>query len=452
MFTRPRPFRPPPLNPRSAPARDRRARPRRGGVVLGVVLGAALGACGGEDEGAAGGPVTYDAAAEQGAYRPDDVRLVCAEPRHDFGSVWEGAVMSHEFSLVVEGTEDLVLRATKSDCGCAAPTLEVVGEGEARTPYTMGDPLAPGTRLALGVRYDTRGKNGDLPRRIGLYCNQAAGVFEVIVQARVLPWLEVEPNELPTVVMTETEERELHLRVRSAEGVRYFLTHPPKGVPEAVRVVPTPIEPDADGRAATWDVVLHLGPGMLRGTHTYPVYLESDVENRDAAPASDGRRPFYEAVPRLAVDVVGRYRIDPSRRIFDFGALQGTETVARTLRITCLDPDFDSPEPQARLVPLRPGQAFPLGETAHVTVRPVAGTPAVGPPPADPPPAEPTSGVRAWDVQVLLDGLSEDVEATFFARLILETGHPDEPVIEVSVIGSHLRPTRPGGSTTPSVR
>jgi hypothetical protein len=394
-----------------------------------LLAGAGLvGACGsGEGEER---PVTTDAAAERGAFGAADVALICASPRLEFGTVWEGAHLEGEFELGVEGSEDLVIQAVRTDCGCAAPTLEVVGEGGVRTPYVLADPLPPGTRLLLSVRYDTRGKPGSQPRRVSLYCNQAGGLALFTLLADVRPGLLVDPPSLSAGVISVEEERRVELQVRSATGDRLRLEHRRRAVPEQLQVTLEPIAPDEEGRAERWAVSILLQRGMPKGVHRYPIHLVSDRENPDATPAADGTRPFFTIIPDLEVEVVGRFRIHPPA--LDFGVVRSEETVARTLRLTCLDGDFDLGEPRVRLIPLKPDQPFPLGRTAHIQLFPV-------------------EGENAWMVQLLLDGLDKDVEQTILARLVIETGHPAEPEIEARVSAIHLLPTPsrpPGGAPT----
>ena len=113
----------------------------------------------------------------------------------------------------------------------------------------------------------------------------------------------------------------------------------------------------------------------------------------------------------------------PSRAdYFDIGA---EETVSRSLRISSNDPEFELGEPRVRLEPMRPGDEFPLGRTAKISARPV-------------------EGENAWDVQLLFSELDPAVMRTFLARLVLETGHPEQPSIQVPVTGFHLQASGPG--------
>ena len=54
-------------------------------------------------------------------------------------------------------------------------------------------------------------------------------------------------------------------------------------------------------------------------------------------------------------------------------------------------------------------------------------------------------GENAWDIQLLLEGLAPEVPRTFLARLVVETGHPREPLLEAPIHGFHLEGGRLGG-------
>jgi hypothetical protein len=79
-------------------------------------------------------------------------------------------------------------------------------------------------------------------------------------------------------------------------------------------------------------------------------------------------------------------------------------------------------------VPADDGTSRAHHETARLSVRPADGAP------------------RAWDVQLLLQGLSPGVGERFAARVRITTDHPDAASLEAAVTGSRQRgPISPGG-------
>jgi hypothetical protein len=340
--------------------------------------------------------------------------------------VQEGARLRHEFPLEVCGTEPLVVDAVRADCGCTAARFDVVGADGARVPYEEGSPLAPGTALVVDVTFDTTGKPGEGERVITLYCNEPDGRVRLTIAADVRSFLLVEPALTSLERMSVTERRELALTVRSAEGERFALAFDDAGVPAAVSATLEPDAPDAAGRAARWRARVTIGPGMPAGPRVLPLRFVSDVRREDGAVIADGAPRFIEALvaPTLVVDPA----VILAPRALDFGTLAGDETVARSVRVVCTDPGFALPEPSVELLPLEEGDPLPLRDTAELSVRPADGQ-------AD-----------AWDVQLLLQGLSPAVGATFAARLRIATAHPAAAVLEAAVTGARKPvPGGPGG-------
>jgi len=356
---------------------------------------------------------------------PFPVYLATRAPAHDFGEVWEGTVLEHEFALKVMGTEDLRIESVSADCGCTVPILEVADTEEGpRRAYENGTPLGPGTWLFLQVEYNTRGKLGSTPRNVHVIGNLPGGRTQVLIQAHIRRWLAATPARVDLPELFVDDQVETRFEVRSPDGTPFRLRHTELGVPPEVRVELVPRAPVEQERAAVWDVLVTLGPALPLGSHGYPIQLVSDVPNPDAPEAEDGTQAFFSAMPFVGLRVVGLVSVAPGR--MTFGMIRPGETVSRTLRISSNDAGFELAEPGVRLEPMRPGDDFPLGRTAKISVRPVPGE-------------------NAWDVQLLFSELDPEVTRTFLARLVLETGHPDEPSIQVPVTGFHLRASAPGG-------
>lgn len=370
--------------------------------------------------------------AESGvAGAPFPVYLATREPARDFGEVWEGTLLEHDFALKVMGTEDLVIESISADCGCTVPVLEVADtEDGPRRAYENGSALAPGSWLFLHVEYDTRGKIGATPRSVHLVGNLPGGETKILMQAAVRRWLASEPSRVDLPDLFVADHTETHFEVRGPDETPFHLRHTGLGVPPEVQVELLPRDPVGSEsstpgtqgtvgapRASVWDVHVTLGPDLPLGAHGYPIQLVSDVTNPDAGPAEDGSPQYFAAMPFVGIRIVGLVSVTPGR--LTFGMIRPGETVARTLRLSSNDPDFELGEPELSLEPMRPGDAFPLGKTAQLSARPV-------------------EGENAWDVQLLFSELDPAVARTFLARLVIRTGHPDQPSLQVPVTGFRL--------------
>jgi len=334
----------------------------------------------------------------------------CDEPSVDFGRVWEGAVLEHDFVFFVVGTEPHVIEHVRADCGCTLADLQVeTGAGAERVPYEEGAELPPGSRVHLGVSYHTRGKRGETPRTITLYTD--VGTVSVVVSAAVVPLLVAEPEGIDLGILRDREERRAELTVRSEDGRAFALRATARGIPPQVVVTPRAAGGESSGageRAREWRVDLRFAPGMPRGPHLYSIELESDLRHADKSPV--------RLSPWVTVQVVGAVGLRPP--VADFGAVPAEEMVARTLRLEGHD-GRPLAEPACSLRPAREADAA-LAELAEITTRAVPGE-------------------NAWDIQILLPALEGRLQGTFLGSLVVETGHPDEPRIEAGVRGLALQ-------------
>jgi hypothetical protein len=335
-----------------------------------------------------------------------EAALAVAEPRLDFGRVFEGRILEHEWELRVRSP--LAVSAAKTDCGCTLAQLERA-RPDGRATYELGTPLAAGERLFVRARYDTRGRLGQAPRAVTLSLSGGQALALTLV-ARVEPWLIVDPEELPFQRVLEGQGAECAFEVRSATGASFALRSTGLALPSWVALELTPADPDPDGRARLWRAHARLGPEAPRGTYHYPLEVASD-EPVPAASSPVGER-FFSTAPGWRLQVVGPVALSSPN--LEFGLVHANETVAQSVRLESFDPGFMPDAATARLEPIRPGEPFPLGKTARVHTRPAG---------------------RACDIELVLAGLDEEVAGTFLAKLVVETGHPALPRLEALVRG-----------------
>jgi uncharacterized protein DUF1573 len=337
--------------------------------------------------------------------------LVTAEPRIDFGTVFEGRVLEHEWQLEVRAP--VAVSAAKSDCGCTLARLELEGPGGSQA-YELGTPLAAGQRLRVDVRYDTRGRRGPAARAVTLV-HDGGEPFVLQLVADVQPWLSLEPAELAytRVVLGEGAVREF--RVRAVGGEAFGLQATGVALPPWVKVELAPVAPGADGRATGWSGSVRLGKDAPRGNYSYPIELVSDV----AIP--DGGERRFSISPAWTLQVVGVVAL--SSPTLEFGLVTGNEVASRSVRLESFDPAFAPSHVVARLEPIKAGEDLPLARTARLRTD--------------------TAG-QECRIELTLDGLDAAVSGTFLARLVVETGHPALPRLEALVRG--VRAPDGGGS------
>jgi len=80
-----------------------------------------------------------------------------ANSTHDYGTIEQGADGNCEFIFENVGTEPLMLTNVRSSCGCTVPNWP-------------REPIAPGDKSVIKVKYDTR-RIGPISKSITVYSN-----------------------------------------------------------------------------------------------------------------------------------------------------------------------------------------------------------------------------------------------------------------------------------------
>lgn len=93
---------------------------------------------------------------------------------YDFGTVEEGEVIETSFVVTNTGKSDLVILDAKATCGCTVPT------------WTK-EPVKPGEKTELKVRFDTNGRPNKQIKTVTLTTNTEKGIETVKVSGMVKP-------------------------------------------------------------------------------------------------------------------------------------------------------------------------------------------------------------------------------------------------------------------------
>jgi hypothetical protein len=111
-------------------------------------------------------------------------KAVIEHPLYDFGSALEGHMMSYAFKIKNEGQSVLIIRGTKTSCGCtiAAPTKTH---------------LDPGEEAEIKVGFDTRFQKGHQVRTILAYTNDPDNpTIAMTIQGNVKQQVSATPPQL----------------------------------------------------------------------------------------------------------------------------------------------------------------------------------------------------------------------------------------------------------------
>ncbi|MEW6072286.1 MAG: DUF1573 domain-containing protein, partial [Planctomycetota bacterium] len=335
----------------------------------------------------------------------------------DFGKVKQGDKRSHVFQLVSDGENDLVISRFKSSCGCTVAKMQAENEAGEMTEYHAGDPIPSGRKFEIYADIATDGKpQGPMETSVSLFSNDVRGVFTVRMKCEVETVLAVLPG--PNLVfgqITAADRVEGSLRVTSDSLGPYRLTVDERYVTEPLSVSLSPVEPDAEGRATTWDVHLALGPGIPEGLRNYPLLLLTDKEiPYPKQPPADGSKAVYIARIYVQATVKGLLTAEPA--FLSFGMVRPGQVVDRTIKIECLD-DFPlAADCPVRLEAMRPEMEFPHRDRFTWKI-------------------EPTADPKVLDLSIRLEGMPENLNGSFGGFVHVDVGHPLKPTLSIRFSG-----------------
>jgi len=351
------------------------------------------------------------------------------EQLFQFGSVRQGESRVHVFELISDGDEPLIISGIKPSCGCTQAEVSIVNADGEAVPYEKNTEIPVGARFQLLTEVATDGKPaGPFAAQVSIYSNAPASPLNLRLEAEIEPILVIEPS--PTVYfgrMTTADEAGETVTISSKSGEPFKLTLVEETFApfsSYLGIGPTAIDPEADGRAAKWEIEVAIGPDTPMGMRNCPVRFATDIPiAHPRYPNPDGSEQFHVAQINVQAQVTGMVHADPA--FISFGLVRPGEVVERSLRIECHD-DFQlSADMPASLQGLQ-GQEFMYSDAFSISVAPV-------------------EEGRLFELKLRIEGLPDEVNGSFGGILKVQVGHPwmDELTVRFSGV---CRPGIPGGS------
>ena len=93
---------------------------------------------------------------------------------YDFGTLTEGDTVEHVFAFTNTGEFPLIINNITVSCGCT-------------TPDWPREPVAPGEKSSVQVRFNSRGKMGEQNKTITIFANTDPATTNLHFKALVLP-------------------------------------------------------------------------------------------------------------------------------------------------------------------------------------------------------------------------------------------------------------------------
>ena len=350
--------------------------------------------------------------------------------RFEEALVRQGAQLSHTFDFGSGGKAPLIVRRVIPNCGCLYTGLSVKEPGaEGFAPYSLGEPIPPGSDVRLRVDVDTTLKQdrAELSVRLATNASREPSVFNYIIN--VVPTFEVTPAAVlfGDVRRDASHVREVMIRSTSGEKVRFTLDEATRRpLPEGLTYDFGPVEPDGEGRSDRWRLRVRLAEGMKEGPGGYRFLYVSDVSmpetptvirRREAAKAR-GRavRPTDE---RFCVNLLANYRIlgdvEVTPGVVSFGQIRKGQTLTRKVRLVATRPGIDLSKATATIRGTL-GLEVPIPESLSVELSPVPGE-------------------DAMEATVTLSDVPADFRGTIRCELHFESGYEGRPSLSVPITG-----------------
>ncbi|MFY0686109.1 MAG: DUF1573 domain-containing protein [Cyclobacteriaceae bacterium] len=99
-------------------------------------------------------------------------KIVFAEKKHDFGDIKQGDVVEHVFEFENVGNQPLILNQPRTTCGCTTPTWP-------------REPIAPGEKSSITVKFNSRGKIGVINKVVTVTSNAVNNIERISIETNI---------------------------------------------------------------------------------------------------------------------------------------------------------------------------------------------------------------------------------------------------------------------------
>jgi hypothetical protein len=309
----------------------------------------------------------------------------------------------------------------------------VVVTPEGPRELVLDEPLAPGTRVEVTVRYDSRGREGTESKPVMVYHDGPAGRAALEVGVQVEPFLISETNPLTFGRLYLDGAEEQRTTLSSSTGEPFGLSVQLRGHAQpGLELSLEPSAPGPDGRAASWQLIARLDPVGLAGPGGLlenpdpsalggqnliaAVVLETDVPLPDPGPVDPGT-PAHHFLD-LAVTATLLAPVQASTGYLSFGFLAPGAATSSSVRIECFAPElaeaFRAAEPTVEVLDGEgavPDWAGNFTPTLRLVEPEAAGNRPLTP-----------GALCAWDLEVLGRGFRGGDRNRVTGRVVLDFG------------------------------
>jgi hypothetical protein len=386
----------------------------------------------------------------------DGPSLHIARRTVDFGTVWKGSVREVVYPLISAGTEPLHITRVNASCGCTlVEALVVAADGTSR-PLVYDEDLAPGTRVEIVARFDSRKFEGYEKKTVEVYSDDPQGGHSLEMGVVVEPWLLVDHDTLHFDRIYPAQPVVRSAKITSKSGQPFGLTFTPTRVlPSGVSMELTSNAEAGQERATEWTLSATINSDSNTGHIMVPILLESDEAMPNRGPVSPEQSSGLDLgldSPRLDVGEIAttvrpkNHFLDlgvvanvlpplaPDKVYLSFGFLRPGAVTSDSARIECFDPKLAAAFlEQIPTVELTDANGEPLEHASAFTptLRRIT--------PEDQPQTSPSrallpGALGAWDLEVAARGFSGAGENRLMGRAEVTFGGGESILLTFQVI------------------
>jgi len=92
---------------------------------------------------------------------------------YTFEKVISGEIVEHKYAFKNTGNKDLLILDTKSSCGCTVPEYD-------------SEPIKPGEKSSIKVRFDTTGKKGAQDKKVTIFTNTNPNSIFLTIKGEII--------------------------------------------------------------------------------------------------------------------------------------------------------------------------------------------------------------------------------------------------------------------------
>jgi len=328
----------------------------------------------------------------------DGAKLVFESLEYDFGNIYDTESVTCVFEFTNEGNQLLTIDKIRPGCGCTTTDIEIRD-------------YLPGERGSFEVTFNPTNRSGPQKKSPTVLSNDPnSPSIKLTIKCKITPAIDTEDRHTSFGTVIHGQSQTKVLKLVSPFEKMEITTLDVSGPNLTVNVLETKPVKLVDGTAvqeSTVEVVLN--PDAPRGHFNHSIHVVADLTGEDGV--------TFEHKTRISMsaNIVGDIEPRPNR--LSFGRLEPGEDFSRQLRLRSRTrKDF-------KILGIKTQKDDKLAGRTDVFVELEAEHDMI------------TDGTDELLHRVTLNGVAPDEPGRFFGFLVVETDHPDDPVIEIRYYG-----------------